>query len=465
MVDPPSGEIIRRWDLSDGARFHTVRSARTQDLFAAVLAGYTRPRPARLLVVDREGRLRSTLLERIHVGERRARNEVVPQLAGVALDASGERAFVVGSKGPLAEIDLTTMQTRYHRLRRREAQRRFQGRRVGSERRALWLGRGRIAVFGRDWVATGRRGLESVPSGATVLNTNTWTATADRQTGERRPHRRWQAAGLHPDGRAERSRRGTRHPHTRGPAAAPPLRPQGTGHRDRRHIRLRDRRARAAGRRRALGEGRARDGPPSRHRRARPSHAGTDTQAAREGGPRATSPAAEHARASRLRASERARSARLRGRAMERTARPTAADRARIEPRNPAAHSLCSCGVHRPPKCTTSNPSRPRRRAARNIPGRGACQSEPLASERTSAQREAPRTGDGARGPPNRRAKSPSRNAKPPRTQPRPAPPRPPPSAAPSPTPRRSPPATCPPRPARASAWPGSCAPSARGSP
>ena len=176
MVDPPSGEIVQRWDLSDGARFHTVRSARTRHLFVAVLAGYTRPRPARLVVVDREGQLRSTLLGRIHVGERRARNnQVVPELAGVALDASGERAFVVGSKGPLAEIDLRTMQPRYHSLRRRDAGGRSNGRRVGSERRALWLGRGRIAVFGRDWVASGRRGLESVPSGATVVSTDTWT--------------------------------------------------------------------------------------------------------------------------------------------------------------------------------------------------------------------------------------------------------------------------------------------------
>ncbi len=173
MVHPPSGEVVQRWDLSDGARFHTVRSARTQHLFVALLAGYTRPRPARLVVVDREGQLRSTLLKRVQVGERRARNnEVVAQLAGVALDASGERAFVVGSKSPLAEIDLGTMQTRYHR---QEAGRRPNGRRVGSERRALWLGRGRIAIFGRDWVASGRRGLESVPSGVSVLSTNTWT--------------------------------------------------------------------------------------------------------------------------------------------------------------------------------------------------------------------------------------------------------------------------------------------------
>lgn len=177
VIDPALGEVVRRWDLSARARFYFPTSAQAQGMLVAVLAGSGRPRPARLVVVDGDGRLRSTRLRRVRVGDRRIGNgPILSQSAGLALDPAGNRAFVSGAKGRVAVVDLDTMRVRYRRVRGPAGTGGAGGRVLLGDRRALWLGRGRLALVGRDYVRTRRGRIARVPSGVQVVDTRRWTA-------------------------------------------------------------------------------------------------------------------------------------------------------------------------------------------------------------------------------------------------------------------------------------------------
>jgi hypothetical protein len=85
---------------------------------------------------------------------------------------------VFAADAPVADIDLRTMRVSYHPLKfllRRPG--RLDGRNasvVAQDRRALWLGSGRIVVFGRDLVRAHSAGPAFMPAGATLVNTATW---------------------------------------------------------------------------------------------------------------------------------------------------------------------------------------------------------------------------------------------------------------------------------------------------
>jgi hypothetical protein len=79
----------------------------------------TRPvqglRPARLVVVERDGRVREVDLDRIVVGvDQRPRLGPDFRSAGLALDRG--RAIVAGARSPVAEVSLPTLRVRYHRV-------------------------------------------------------------------------------------------------------------------------------------------------------------------------------------------------------------------------------------------------------------------------------------------------------------------------------------------------------------
>ena len=183
LVDPVSGEILRRWpDLSD-----PQASATTQDAFVMLFPG---PAPAapngtaapHLAVVDRNGRLQSVALDRIRLA---LRDGVQWDEAGLAVDAARARAFVFAADAPVADVDLRTLRVRYRRL---EPLFLRPGELAGSDvrrddeptwrsRRALWLGDGRALVSGRDDFATpGGEDSASIPAGAFVVDTDAWTS-------------------------------------------------------------------------------------------------------------------------------------------------------------------------------------------------------------------------------------------------------------------------------------------------
>jgi hypothetical protein len=101
---------------------------------------------ARLSVLDAAGRVRTVQLRRIKAGTLSASGDPPNVEPGLALDPPS-RAFVVGgSDEPVAEVDLKTLAVTYHELPT-EAKTV-----IGRSRRTVWLGAGRLAVWGEDWV-------------------------------------------------------------------------------------------------------------------------------------------------------------------------------------------------------------------------------------------------------------------------------------------------------------------------
>lgn len=119
---------------------------------------------ARLAVLDATGRVRTVQLRRIKAGTLSGGHPETFK-PGLALDPSG-RAFVVGGRDePIAEVNLKTLAVTYHELPT-EAKTV-----VGRSRRSVWLGNGRIAVWGEDVVRSGPpQRDDSVPAGLSIAD-------------------------------------------------------------------------------------------------------------------------------------------------------------------------------------------------------------------------------------------------------------------------------------------------------
>jgi len=144
-VDPVSGKALRPPRIA--GNIQAIRRAGNRLL---ILSGWPRWTIgfARLSVVDPTGRLRTVLLRRIKAGILSG-GEPENVEPGLALDRSG-RAFVVGGRDePVAEVNLKTLAVNYHELPKEATSA------VGRTRRAIWLGNGRIAVWGTDVVRAG----------------------------------------------------------------------------------------------------------------------------------------------------------------------------------------------------------------------------------------------------------------------------------------------------------------------
>lgn len=144
--------------------------------------------PAGLAVVGADGRVRSITLDGIRAGmtfdpESMEGDEWRP---GLAVAPAG-RAFVVGTGDePIADIDLGMMAATYHRPQPRrsllaklhdwlEPRAEAKTQVPGSSRRALWLGDGRLAIWGSDSVRTGPDQVETTPIGLSIADTRDWT--------------------------------------------------------------------------------------------------------------------------------------------------------------------------------------------------------------------------------------------------------------------------------------------------
>jgi hypothetical protein len=135
--------------------------------------------PSRLVEVGPRGGIRSAPLPEIRSGlEPDGRGVTQHWDPGLAVDRSGARAFVVQAGAPVAEVDLSTLQVRSHPL---EPKVRAADAVAGPTRRALWLGRGILAVTGSDSNYSsdgpegGVRGRET-PAGLTLVDTRRWHA-------------------------------------------------------------------------------------------------------------------------------------------------------------------------------------------------------------------------------------------------------------------------------------------------
>jgi hypothetical protein len=186
LVDAGSGTIVRRWPETEQddqflpfrppyASPKTVEAARDGVVF--LLGHWKDIAPARLVLITKGEQLRSVSLAPIKIGLYQTslafgRLPTGPDAsAGLAIDATGERAFVVGAEPTVAEVDLRTMTVRYHQVAGL-AERRTD---VGV-RRAFTLPGGDIAVYGFD-VDPAASGPASIASaGVRIIDGTTWRA-------------------------------------------------------------------------------------------------------------------------------------------------------------------------------------------------------------------------------------------------------------------------------------------------
>jgi hypothetical protein len=173
LVDPASGEIVRRWPSLSFPEASTRIPGGLVMLFrgpARASSEGEAAAAARLAIVDAQGSLRSVALDRIQLSLRFVGGAQYADEAGLAVDPTGARAVVFAAQAPAAEVDLDTMHVSYHRLGEVEPQKPA----AASIRRALWLGGDRVLVVGRDLVSSGPGGSSTAAAGATLVDAADW---------------------------------------------------------------------------------------------------------------------------------------------------------------------------------------------------------------------------------------------------------------------------------------------------
>ena len=178
---------------------HVIRQQR----FAGVVQGYARlPHGlallvtpanaigrARLVVSDANAGLRAVTLAEITAGFKQLDDSdgsgprMEQAVPGIAADPAGRRVYVVPGGGPVAEVDLASLEVTYHRLGRVASPWQRLARwwaapaeakiLSGPSRNALWLGDGQLAVTGYDGSAAGHH--REIPSGLELIDTADWT--------------------------------------------------------------------------------------------------------------------------------------------------------------------------------------------------------------------------------------------------------------------------------------------------
>jgi hypothetical protein len=161
LIDPATGEVVRRW--AGWAALDAV-STRTHRRFVLLEPGR---QTRRLAAVDKAGRLRSVSL-RLPLRSRHSR------LARPALvaDPVREHAYVLTGSRVVVDVDLQRM-----RARRRRLQPPLEQGASGARfpvRGGLWLGGGRLAVSGLDAVPARRLRARTYPAGLRTVDTETW---------------------------------------------------------------------------------------------------------------------------------------------------------------------------------------------------------------------------------------------------------------------------------------------------
>src|SRR5439155_17795661 len=110
LVDPVAGKVLARRSLPLAPQCtpYPQASARTRLGLVLVIADHGRAAPVRVVVIDARGRPRMAVLRRIVAGPR----PTVCERAGLAVDLTRARAYVVAPGGLVAEVDLQTMHVR-----------------------------------------------------------------------------------------------------------------------------------------------------------------------------------------------------------------------------------------------------------------------------------------------------------------------------------------------------------------
>jgi hypothetical protein len=181
-VDPTTGEVTKRARLGPAAPFQAVSGAGRLVLLLPPRKGIG---AARLEIVDAAGGARIVRLPKIRIGATEPRagrvfRRVVPALA---LDAETAHAYVIGTNGAVADVDLLRRTVSSHSLVQRSLAARLvptaETKAVaGQALDAQWLGGGLLAVAGTSYSATiGKSGetQSATPLGLRVVDVRTWT--------------------------------------------------------------------------------------------------------------------------------------------------------------------------------------------------------------------------------------------------------------------------------------------------
>jgi hypothetical protein len=189
-IDAVARRVVSRTPV-DGS---VLQIAHGRDALVLLVAPSNRIGPSRLEIFDAEGTRRTANLDRIAAGftwpdgttDAPVGTRLIP---GLAIDATGSRAFVVSPDGLVAEVDLGSLLTSYHRwVEQGSAFHRLASWLTpdaeakganGPVLTARWLGGGFLAVAGTSESATndgGKLRMSSLPLGLRIVDVSDWNA-------------------------------------------------------------------------------------------------------------------------------------------------------------------------------------------------------------------------------------------------------------------------------------------------
>ena len=185
-IDPIARRVLSEHELQG-----TVLSSQpVEGGLVLLLAPSERIGPARLAVFDGESVRTAELREvragwqQVSEGETEEDYRSRQSIPGLAVDPSGSRALVVPAGNRVAEVDLETLEVRYHdlsepvsllgRLRDWLAPAAHAKSVDGPERNAVWLPSGLVAVSGSHYAADGDR-MDVTPAGLALIDPDDWS--------------------------------------------------------------------------------------------------------------------------------------------------------------------------------------------------------------------------------------------------------------------------------------------------
>jgi hypothetical protein len=190
-IDPVTRRVLSRTPVN-GSPLQIVRSP---DSLVLLVATTSRIGPSRLEIFDAEGNHRSAKLDDLVAGYTRPAEEggdavMTRLIPGLAIDATGKRAFVIAPTGLIAEVDLGSLAVSYHRwVEQRSAIHKVASWLTpaaeakganGPVLSARWLEGGFLAVTGTGETATmvgGTLHVSSQPLGLRIVDVRDWSAS------------------------------------------------------------------------------------------------------------------------------------------------------------------------------------------------------------------------------------------------------------------------------------------------
>jgi hypothetical protein len=180
VLDPVARVVVERRPL----HFEVLGAVQARDRLVVLAAPERGIGPVQLLIVDSQGGVAATELERIQggyetigEGDDRGLKAVRPALV---VERGGLRAFVVAPSGLSAEVDLASLAKDYHPLALNAGSPASRAKRfLHFSRYAEDLGNGLVAVSGSSVTpyldANGQEQLRFEPAGLDVVDTRDWT--------------------------------------------------------------------------------------------------------------------------------------------------------------------------------------------------------------------------------------------------------------------------------------------------